>query len=93
MKAKRESIERQKEIYIAASTIKESEMKSRNFSLLFVSLCISSAAGLIAFGEGIESINFVWSVIGVFFGAAAVELGHAFRKRKEMKESGKEVQI
>jgi hypothetical protein len=92
LRAKRELIKKQKEIYAAANMLKEREMKSRNFSLLFISLCASSAAGLLAFGGDLESENFIWSVFGILLGASAVEIGHIFRKRMEMKESSKELQ-
>lgn len=92
LQAKRELIEIQKKIYMTASILKEREMKSRNFSLFFVSLCISSATGLIVFGEGIGNIDFIWGAVGIFFGAAVIEFGHAYRRRKEMEESGKGMQ-
>lgn len=92
IKAKRKLIERQKEIYLVASKLKESEMKARNFSLLFVSLCISIAVGVLTFTDGIENVNFLWGVFGSMLGAATVEIGHVFRKRNQSHEIGKEVQ-
>ncbi|HHG3228906.1 TPA: toll/interleukin-1 receptor domain-containing protein [Vibrio parahaemolyticus] len=92
LKAKRELIERQKEIYLVAHKLKETEMKTRNFSLLFISLCISIAMGLMALSGGIEHFDFMWGVLGSLLGAAAVEIGHVLKRRNESKEISKEVQ-
>jgi hypothetical protein len=90
--AKRMLIKRQKEIYMVASTLKEREMKSQNFSLLLVSLCISTILGLLAFIDGMDYLNVAWSLAGVALGVTVAQFGHIYRKRTETKESGKEVQ-
>lgn len=92
LRAKREQIERQKAIYDTAYSLKESEMNGRNFSLLFISFCLSIAAILMSISSGIENINFIWTIFGVLVGAASVEIGHILRKRKEIRDKSKEAQ-
>lgn len=90
LQEEREQLIREQQQLALLKERREVEIRSMTFSVVFVFI-FSAAAFLFYFLERRPGeFNFLWLALGILVGAAAVELGHYFRSRIQIKSFDRE---
>lgn len=91
LQEEREQLVREQQQLALLKERREVEIRSMTFSVIFVVIFIAAAFLFYFLERRPGDFNFLWLVVGILVGAAAVELGHYFRSRIQIKSFDREV--